>query len=96
MDARQTEIVREGWRTEYERPIYFVETRDEFICSWCNVTEGGQLVIQPHPLSPVVPRVFRYPQDAEVIGQVVGVAMQLNAWKSVDRDLTGEVPARLN
>jgi len=96
VDVRKTEIVREGWRTEYERPIYFLETRDEFICSWCNITEGGHLVIQPHPMSPVLPRIFRYPQDAEIIGQVVGVAMQLSAWKAADQRSENAVPARLN
>jgi transcriptional regulator with XRE-family HTH domain len=96
VDVRQTEIMREGWRNEYERPIYFLETRNEFICSWCNITEGGHLVIQPHPMSPVLPRIFRYPQDAEVIGQVVGVAMQLSTWKAVDRRSETGAPARLN
>ncbi len=31
----------------------------------------------PHPLSPVPPKVFRFPKEAEVIGQVIGVAMRL-------------------
>jgi len=30
----------------------------------------------------VPPRVLRYPQQAEVIGQVVGVAMRLGEWHS--------------
>jgi transcriptional regulator with XRE-family HTH domain len=85
VDDTKTQILKEGWRSEYERPIYFVETRQEFICSWCNLTESDQLVVQPHPLSPVAPRVFRHPQEAEVIGQVVGVAMRLNEWKPVQR-----------
>jgi transcriptional regulator with XRE-family HTH domain len=83
VDESKTEIVNEGWRSEYERPIYFVETREEFICSWCNLTDGDQLVLQPHPLSPVSPRVLRNLEDAEVLGRVVGVAMRLNEWKPV-------------
>jgi len=76
--------VQEGaWRSEYERPIYFVETRDGFYCSWCAV-KGDKIILQPHPLSPVAPRILKHPQEAEVIGQVVGIAMQLNGWKALD------------
>lgn len=96
VDDSKTQILREGWRSEYERPIYFVETRHEFICSWCNLTDSDQLVVQPHPLSPVRPRVFRYPQAAEVIGQVVGVAMRLQEWKPVGSRAGGELSAKLN
>lgn len=73
--------VQEGmWRTEFERPIYFVETRDGHTCSWCSV-KGNTIVLQPHPLSPVGVRILRHPQEAEVIGQVVGVAMRLGDWR---------------
>jgi len=34
-------------------------------------------VLQPHPLSPVPVRILKHPQEAEVLGQVVGVAMSL-------------------
>jgi transcriptional regulator with XRE-family HTH domain len=96
VDGNKTEILKEGWRSEYERPIYFVETRQEFICSWCNVAAADQLVIQPHPLSPVAPRLFRYPQEAEIVGQVVGVAMRLNDWKPAVQHTRDERSARLN
>lgn len=96
VDDTKTQILKEGWRSEYERPIYFVETRQEFICSWCNLTETDQLVMQPHPLSPVAPRVFRYPQEAEVIGQVIGIAMRLNEWKPAGQRSTAELSTRVN
>lgn len=96
VDEKKTEIVNEGWRSEYERPIYFVETREEFVCSWCNLTDGKQLVLQPHPLSPVAPRVVRYLEEAEVLGQVVGVAMRLNQWKPADQRSANGRPVRLN
>lgn len=96
VDESKTEIINEGWRSEYERPIYFVETRQEFLCSWCNLTDGNQLVLQPHPLSPVRPRVFRNLEDAEVLGQVVGVAMRLNAWKPASPRSADERSVRLN
>jgi hypothetical protein len=96
VDESRTQILREGWRSEYERPIYFVEAREEFLCSWCNITESDQLVIQPHPLSPATPRVFRYRQDVDVIGQVVGVAMRLTDWKPIGSRSPDERQARLN
>ena len=70
--------VQDGiWRSEYERPIYFLETHDGFVCSWCSV-EGDWLIVRPHPLSPNVPRKLKHPSEAEVLGQVVGVAMRLD------------------
>jgi transcriptional regulator with XRE-family HTH domain len=96
VDESKTEILNEGWRSEYERPIYFVETREEFICSWCNLTNGNQLVLQPHPLSPVSPRVLRNLEDAEVLGQVVGVAMRLNEWKPVSQRPAARRQEQLN
>lgn len=82
VDESKNRVADGGWRSEYERPIYFVETREGHICSWCTLT-GDDIILQPHPLSPVRPRVLRYPQNAEVIGQVVGVAIKLGDWRPV-------------
>ncbi len=63
-----------GWRSEYERPVYFIETRDDgFRIGWCSI-HGAALTIHTHPLSPTPVKSYRHPQDAEIIGQVVGVA----------------------
>lgn len=70
IDESKNIVSEGGWRSEYERPIYFIETREGFYCAWCTV-RGAQLILQPHPLSPVPPRIFRHPQEAEVLGQVV-------------------------
>jgi transcriptional regulator with XRE-family HTH domain len=95
--------VEEGiWRSEFERPIYFVEMRDGFTCCWCSIRRDS-IVLQPHPLSPVSVRVLRYPQEAEVLGQVIGVAMRLGDWHSPDFQpapkvrsaLTRDVPGQL-
>jgi transcriptional regulator with XRE-family HTH domain len=80
IDESKNEVQEGGWRSEYERPIYFIETHDGFLCSWCSI-KGSQLFIQPHPLSPVAPQILKHPQDGEVLGQVVGVAMRLTAPK---------------
>lgn len=77
VDEKKDRVVDGMWRSEYERPIYFVETREGFACCWCTV-RGSSIVLQPHPLSPAVPRTMKFPQEAEVIGQVVGIAMSLD------------------
>jgi transcriptional regulator with XRE-family HTH domain len=64
------------WRTEFDRPIYFVELRDGYACSWCEVG-GSQITLLPHPLSACPVRRYAYPNDAEIIGQVTAVAMRL-------------------
>jgi transcriptional regulator with XRE-family HTH domain len=79
VDESRSKIVLGTWRSELERPIYFVETRDGYTCCWCSL-KGEQIVLQPHPLSPVPVRMMRHPQEAEVIGQVVGIALKLGEW----------------
>jgi len=83
VDESRSTIAEGSWRSEYERPIYFVETRDGYTCCWCTL-ERENLILQPHPLSPSPIRVLRHPQDAEVMGQVVGVAIRLGEWQTTD------------
>jgi transcriptional regulator with XRE-family HTH domain len=64
------------YRTEYDRPIYFVELRSGYICSWCELNHNRLLSI-PHPLSPCRPREFTMPSQAELVGRVVAVAARL-------------------
>jgi transcriptional regulator with XRE-family HTH domain len=66
------------WTNEYDRPIYFFEHRERYICSWCDLT-GDRLVIQPHPASHQKASVFRYPDEIDLVGQVVGTAMLLES-----------------
>jgi hypothetical protein len=58
--------------------------------------KNDQIVLQPHPLSPIQIRILRHPQDAEVIGQVVGVAMRLGEWRSVEPSSEQKVRSALN
>jgi transcriptional regulator with XRE-family HTH domain len=95
VDESKNKVVAAMWRSEYERPIYFVETRSGFACSWCAL-KGDHLVLQPHPLSPQAVRVLRHPQEAEVLGQVVGVAMRLEWSIPPDGGPEPKGPAELN
>lgn len=83
VDESRTKVVQGMWRSEMERPIYFVETREGYTCCWCSL-KGDQIILQPHPLSPVAARALRHPQEAEVIGQVVGIALKLGDWLPVE------------
>lgn len=94
VDETRNKVSEGMWRSEFERPIYFVETREGFVCSWCNLRRD-QIVLQPHPLSPTSIRVLRHPQDAEVIGQVVGVAMRLGDWHALGSPPEPREPAAL-
>jgi transcriptional regulator with XRE-family HTH domain len=80
VDETRNKVLEGAWRSEYERPLYFLETREGHACCWCTVKRDS-IILQPHPLSPVPVRIFKYPQDAEVIGQVVGMAMRLDEWR---------------
>jgi hypothetical protein len=92
VDETRDRVEEKKWRSELERPIYFVETREGHICCWCSVRRG-EIVLQSHPLSPVAPRIVKHPQDAEVIGQVVGVAMRLGEWYAPAAQEQQQIPA---
>lgn len=95
VDETKDEVQEGVWRSEYERPIYFVETRDEHICCWCSI-RGEVITLQPHPLSPVPVRLMRYPREAEVVGQIVGIAMRLDQFSRPAALPESKAPTRLN
>lgn len=76
VDPARQEVCNSGWNNEFERPIYFLDTRSGYACGWCQ-RDSENLILQPHPLSDSPARVFRSPAQAEVIGQVVGLGMLL-------------------
>ena len=76
IDPERRRVVQDGWKNEFERPIYFVELRDGYRCGWCQV-DGSRLTLIPHPVSNVPIQSFNLANEAEVLGQVVGVASRL-------------------
>jgi len=76
IDSEIASIRPAAWRTEFDRPIYFIELRDSYACAWCDLA-GSQLTLLPHPLSACSVRQFSYPDEAEIVGQVTAVAMRL-------------------
>ena len=92
IENHATRVQNAEWRTELDRPIYFIELRDGYACSWCEM-RGSQLTLIPHPLSGCTIRQFAYPSEAEIIGQVTGVAMRLVSPES-DLDELPRLPKR--
>jgi len=76
VDERRNRLEKSSSRTEFDRPIYFVELRDGYACSWCEMS-GGRLSLIPHPLSPAEIRQFDFPKEAEIVGRVTAVAMRI-------------------
>jgi hypothetical protein len=77
IDSRQKKIKTTGtWQDEFDRPIYFVELRDSYVCSWCE-PDGGHLILVPCPHSRRQVRQVRYPGGADIVGQVTAVTMRI-------------------
>lgn len=76
IDGERNEVRPGPWRTELDRPIYFIELRDGYACSWCELRDR-KLTLVPHPLSPCSTQQFAWPEEVEVVGQVTAVAMRL-------------------
>jgi transcriptional regulator with XRE-family HTH domain len=77
VDTSLRRIEDAEWSSEYDRPLYFVELREGFRCGWFQ-KDGSRLIMQPHRLSRCTPEAWRTPDDAEVVGQVVGVVTYFN------------------
>ena len=76
IDPERRKVTHGVWTDELERPIYFVELRDGYRCAWCEV-DGSRLVMISHRQSGEPVRTLSLATEAEIVGQVVGVAMRL-------------------
>ena len=82
IDTKCRNINDEEWTNEYDRPIYFVELRSGYRCGWFQ-KEKSRLIMQPHTLSRCAPEAWRTPEEAGIVGKVVGMATFLNEpWTS--------------
>ena len=65
IESRPNRSDSSEWRSEFDRPIFFVELRDGYSCSWCEV-RGSQITLIPPPspaaltsvLNDVLPRLL--------------------------------------
>jgi transcriptional regulator with XRE-family HTH domain len=79
IDSRKRAISwRRDWTLEFHRPIYFLMTREGYVCGWCELDRKSEwLTMIPHPLSPAPSRRWRYRTEIENLGRVVLVAIRL-------------------
>jgi hypothetical protein len=80
IDDTKRKIQASGWRSQSERPIYFLEHRDGYYCRWCSVKDNVITLISD-PASEAPALSFQFPEEIEVVGQVVGLAMTLDPEK---------------
>lgn len=66
-----------GWRNEYDRPVFLVETPQGWRCTWC-LLDGPWVCLVPHPLSLKPQERYRLRSEAEIVGTVVGGWMTFN------------------
>lgn len=76
IDPRQKKIPPINWHTDFDRPVFFVELREKYICTWCEM-HNGQLILIPSQQSQRRAQHVRYPIDATIVGRVTAVAMTL-------------------
>jgi len=94
IDPRVRKVQPMRWRTEFDRPIYFVELRDGYACSWCEL-QDGHLLLLPHPLSPRSVRRVAHGTDAEIVGRVTAVAMTLTQPSPSASDPAAKLPRQV-
>jgi len=80
VDPSRRTVKRTGWQSEYDRPIYAIDSTNGLHFCWCSVSER-KLVLQPHPLSGEDIKIFNMEQ-IEVVGEVVGIARRLGVSSS--------------
>jgi transcriptional regulator with XRE-family HTH domain len=76
IDQQQKPPDTVAYRSEYDRPIWFLELRTGYLCSWCEL-HRDRIVSVPHPLSPCRTQEFAFPNEAEIVGRVTAVAARL-------------------
>lgn len=78
IDETRRKIAKSGWHSHEGRPIYFIEHRQGFAVGWCSLADK-KLTVLPHPASDAQPKTYAFPEEAEITGQVVGIATRLDS-----------------
>ena len=76
IDPRQKRILPLGWHGDHDRPVYFFELRDSYVCSWCELHDSD-LILVPSRESGRHARHVRYPKDVTIVGRVTAVSMRI-------------------
>ncbi len=68
---------RREWNHEFDRPIYFLMTREGYVAGFCELDrETDWLTVIPHALSFEVNRRWRLKREIEVVGTVVAAMVR--------------------
>jgi hypothetical protein len=74
---KRTIAGRREWNHEFDRPIYFLMTRNGYVSGFCELDrETDWLTVIPHALSYESNRRWRFKKEIEVIGTVVAAMVR--------------------
>src|SRR5581483_625025 len=76
IDPRYKRILPLSWHGEHDRPVYFFELRDSYVCSWCELHDND-LILVPSRESGREARHVRYPNDVTIVGRVTAISMRI-------------------
>jgi transcriptional regulator with XRE-family HTH domain len=76
IDPRKKRVAPPNWHNDYERPVFFVELRDKYVCTWLE-RYGNNLTLVPSPESGKHAQPVRYPGEVTIVGQVTVVTMRI-------------------
>ena len=77
VDTGVRDLADDYWTSEHDRPIYFVDVRNGYRCGWFQEI-GSRLIMHPHTLSRCLQESWQQPNEAEIVGKVIGVVMRFN------------------
>jgi hypothetical protein len=78
IDTQKRSIAgRREWNHEFDRPIYFLMTRQGYVSGFCELDrETDWLTVIPHALSFEPNRRWRFKREIEVVGTVVAAIVR--------------------
>jgi transcriptional regulator with XRE-family HTH domain len=76
IDPHQKRIPTVHWHSDHDRPIFFVELREHYVCTWCELLDG-RLILVPSQQSKRRAQQLRYPAEATIVGRVTGITQDI-------------------
>ncbi len=76
IDPRKKRVGPPKWHNDHERPVFFVELREKYVCTWLE-RHGNSLILVPSPESGGHAQPVRYPGEATIVGQVTVITMRI-------------------
>jgi transcriptional regulator with XRE-family HTH domain len=76
IDPRKKRVGPPKWHNDHERPVFFVELREKYVCTWLE-RHGNNLILVPSPESGGHVQPVRYPGEATIVGQVTVITMRI-------------------